>query len=1488
MATVTRPSTPLPDPGDEMDAEQVRDWINNVLTFLESTNIDEANVDLTSTDGIMGKSTAQTMTGKKNFVSTNAAAAGVVEVAEFGLDPASGTAADNDGGRIVFYADDDGGNATDLVNLDWVLTDASNGSEDSEFRIRALKAGTMTEFLTAGATAAGAGRVAVTGDLTVAYDSGEYVTHAVSSAGVYSITTTDASSDSGAITLDTVDSITLDSDTATEGIVYADGGTNLLRISNSSSDVVIKPLVDAKDIIFQQYDGTEVLKVDDDASVKVGGGYGSTGVTISTAGVIQANGAITSDGAVTGSTLAGTISTAAQNSITSASSLATVGTITSGTWSGVIDGTATMTQGSDATGDIYYRNASGHLTRLAAGADGTVLTGTGSGSVPAWESPTTGDITSVVAGVGLSGGGTSGDVTLTLDISELSTVTPADGDFFATLDSDGANEQKTTTTALATLFAGAGMTASSSVLNVIGGDGITANSDDVAITAAQTTITSIYNTSLKMGRDSQNLIDFATTDDKIILRVANVDEVELVANTLQPTTSDGVALGTGSLMWSDLFLADGSVVNFNNGDVTLTHSSNTLTVAGGTFATAALTGTTIDASTDFTIGDTVITDGVITDTSGLSVAAATTVSNTLTVGANTDGHDVKFFGDATGSYMEWDESEEQLRILGPATDAAASSGKLLLATAQTDVRANDILGQIEFQAPLEAQDTDARAIAASIKAIAQDTFTASVNATDLIFYTGHSEAATEKFRFTSQGELGIGGANYGSDGQVLTSTGAGTAPAWENAASSGISWDGSTANGVATYKDGDEATVESNLTFTGSALTCIGTVTVGVDDTGHDVKFFGATSGKYMEWDESSDALNVVGTANARGINVSASGAALASQNVKKVILVDLTDPATMWDVEEFLSRAKWTSWYKGSSGVGAPPMRGAMWIDNAGTSLVWWNLDTDALYISFSAATNKMLKGTSISDLAFLDGKIYAGGTHGITIIDFLSDGGSVHQTGGINTNFSDIVNRNTAVTATVITTGQAIINDTINGVAAVRDPTMVDNFNRPKHWWAVATNSGPSVHSPVNHAVYDHNTTDPDKDVSISPSGILWDDYDHSSDGDTLGAGRSIYGISADFGNQVGIRFKYLGPGWTDPAGTGKVAAFDSPIGSLGGVVVACNQGIGFLHWYGTGSASYGPEASCYFATSTYNTPLMKGTRVGAYPLHDLNDVSGHGNNLTNNGTATQATGPLGANTAYEFNGSDQSLSCADDSTMGDGTQTQLTVSAWVYPDALSGEDSICSRWHSSNTGRRQFNLTTNAGDLGFQVSSGSYSGWGMKLATGKWQHVVGVYDASTSRIWVYLDGVKGQTPYTSYSGVVTDSPGPLVIGGEEDRYNFDGKISQVSVQFAAWTDDEVNLEYQRMVRALAGVDHTLANNSVTSIRVDHNSGLAAVTTAANQTEIWDVMTGMRESIDATTTVTIADADVALKSGADDPEYITGRSGVMEFDGQARRVIG
>ena len=73
----------------------------------------------------------------------------------------------------------------------------------------------------------------------------------------------------------------------------------------------------------------------------------------------------------------------------------------------------------------------------------------------------------------------------------------------------------------------------------------------------------------------------ADTDDTIHIKIAGSDELTLTTTAIAPSTSDGQALGTSSLMFSDLFLASGSVLNFNNGDVTLTHASNLLTLDGG-------------------------------------------------------------------------------------------------------------------------------------------------------------------------------------------------------------------------------------------------------------------------------------------------------------------------------------------------------------------------------------------------------------------------------------------------------------------------------------------------------------------------------------------------------------------------------------------------------------------------------------------------------------------------------------------------------------------------------------------------------------------------------------------------------------------------------------------------------------------------------------------------------------------------------------------
>lgn len=51
-------------------------------------------------------------------------------------------------------------------------------------------------------------------------------------------------------------------------------------------------------------------------------------------------------------------------------------------------------------------------------------------------------------------------------------------------------------------------------------------------------------------------------------------------NAPVPTTNDSTALGTTALQWSDLFLASGAVVNYDNGNFTITHSSGELTMSG--------------------------------------------------------------------------------------------------------------------------------------------------------------------------------------------------------------------------------------------------------------------------------------------------------------------------------------------------------------------------------------------------------------------------------------------------------------------------------------------------------------------------------------------------------------------------------------------------------------------------------------------------------------------------------------------------------------------------------------------------------------------------------------------------------------------------------------------------------------------------------------------------------------------------------------------
>lgn len=80
-------------------------------------------------------------------------------------------------------------------------------------------------------------------------------------------------------------------------------------------------------------------------------------------------------------------------------------------------------------------------------------------------------------------------------------------------------------------------------------------------------------------------------------------------------------------------------------------------------------------------------------------------------------------------------------------------------------------------------------------------------------------------------------------------------------------------------------------------LTLFGTFTVGYNDRGHDVKFFGATTGKYFLWDESEDTLSVLGKVaitqdasnTAQPFKITATSASTSGSNSMESMLVATT-----------------------------------------------------------------------------------------------------------------------------------------------------------------------------------------------------------------------------------------------------------------------------------------------------------------------------------------------------------------------------------------------------------------------------------------------------------------------------------------------------------------------------------------------------------------------------------------------------------------------
>ena len=181
------------------------------------------------------------------------------------------------------------------------------------------------------------------------------------------------------------------------------------------------------------------------------------------------------------------------------------------------------------------------------------------------------------------------------------------------------------------------------------------NTLDFVLGSSQTTISSLLNTSLVIGRDADNDIDFAT-DNNIIFRAAGADQIKLQDGALVPVTNNDIDLGTSSLEFKDAFF-DGTVTADAfagplTGNVTGNVSGTAATVTGaaqsnitslGTLTTLTvdnviINGTTIGHTDDtdlMTLADGVLTVAGEVDAVSLDVSGDVDIDGTLEADAIT-------------------------------------------------------------------------------------------------------------------------------------------------------------------------------------------------------------------------------------------------------------------------------------------------------------------------------------------------------------------------------------------------------------------------------------------------------------------------------------------------------------------------------------------------------------------------------------------------------------------------------------------------------------------------------------------------------------------------------------------------------------------------------------------------------------------------------------------------------------------------------------
>ena len=517
------------------------------------------------------------------------------------------------------------------------------------------------------------------------------------------------------------------------------------------------------------------------------------------------------------------------------------------------------TYGLESDGDLTYNPSTGLLSSTGVTASGTVTYGSLS----------------------------DGSITITAFVdednmaSDSATLVPTQQSVKAYVDAQVTAEDLDITTDSGTIA----IDLDSETLTVAGGTGLasSASSNTVTLTvdAAQTGITSLLATDIKIGEDDQTKIDFEDAD-KINFYAGNEKQLILEDGALYPGSDNIIDLGKSDNEFKDAFF-DGTVTADAfagplTGDVTGNVSGTAATVTGAAQSNITSLGTL----TTLTVDNVIINGTTIGHTSDTDLM--TLADGVLTVAGELDATSLDISGDAD---IDGTLEADAITVNGVtlAETIADTVGAMVGSNTETGISVTYEDGDNTLDFALAAAQTSITSLLATDIKIGEDDQTKIdfETADEIHFYANNVE------------QVYLGDNIFGPQSDSDVDLGS-SSVRWKDAYVDSITVTGEV-DGASLDISGDadiDGTTNLDAVDIDGAVQIDGTTNFGVNDTGVDVKFFGATAGKYMLWDESQDSLIINGGIQEAATTVtSSSNATTINLDTGTNFLHDLTENTT-------------------------------------------------------------------------------------------------------------------------------------------------------------------------------------------------------------------------------------------------------------------------------------------------------------------------------------------------------------------------------------------------------------------------------------------------------------------------------------------------------------------------------------------------------------------------------------------------------------------